>query len=118
MIILVGNTLLGASLNSVLKMINAMQIIIIFPLTEAIVPANAGEVLKRCAKVASFDFIEIGEYVNEFLGLPPTDPVNEKYETLGIESLYFINNVGTFITVMLVYCLLIVLWLLISPLAA
>ena len=116
-ILLASNILLGASLNSVLGMINAMQIVIMMPLTRASVPANAGEVLRRCAKVAAFDFLDIGEFVNQFLDIPPTDPVDEKYETLGFESLYFINNVGTFITVMLVYMIMITFWILMFPIS-
>ena len=42
---------------------------------------------------------EIGEYVNNALELLPTDPVNEKFETIGLESLYFINNLGSFFLV-------------------
>ena len=43
----------------------------------------------------------------------PTDPVNEKFETLGLESLYFINNLGSFFLVILVDILLCILALII-----
>lgn len=59
-------------------------------------PANAGMVFKRLAEVAAFDYFDIGEFVDEFLVLEPTDPVNHKMEAIGFESRQFINNVGTF----------------------
>ena len=45
---------------------------------------------------------EIGDYVNDALALFPTDPVNEKFESVGLESLYFINNLGSFFLVVII----------------
>ena len=93
---LVFNTLLGASLGAVFGMINALQIIIILPLFDASMPANAGMVFKYLTKIAAFDVFEIGDYVDEYLELEQTDPVDNNFETLGFESKWFINNVGSF----------------------
>ena len=57
--------------------------------------------------------IETGDYVNECLDLLPTDPMNYKLETIGLESEYFVNNLGTFFFILLIYFLLIVIWLII-----
>ena len=64
----------------------------------------------RLAQIAAFDVIEIGEYVNSILDLQPTGPVNEKFETLGLESRYFINNLGTFFVILMLYILLVFIW--------
>ena len=64
----------------------------------------------RLAQIAAFDVIEIGEYVNSILDLQPTGPVNEKFETLGLESRYFINNLGTFFVILMLYVLLVFIW--------
>lgn len=65
------------------------------------IPANAGMVFNTITKLAAYDMLEIGEYVDEVLELLPTDPVNEKFETIGLESLYFINNLGSFFLVVI-----------------
>ena len=83
---LVFNTLLGASLGAVFGMINALQIIIILPLFDASMPANAGMVFKYLTKIAAFDVFEIGDYVDEYLELEQTEPVDNNFETLGFES--------------------------------
>ena len=80
------NTVLGAGLQSVFSMINALQIIIMLPLFEASVPPNAGQVFGYLAEIAAFDVIEISEYVDEYLELIPTEPVNSKLEVIGFES--------------------------------
>ena len=56
-------------------------------------------IFNTLTKVAAFDIFEIGEIVNDVLDLIPTDPVDEKFETVGMESLYFINNLGSFFLV-------------------
>jgi len=44
--LLIMNTLVGTGLQSVFSMINALQIIIMLPLLEVSLPANAGQVFK------------------------------------------------------------------------
>ena len=73
-----------------------LQIAILLPLFKSNIPANSGMVFSVINKVAAFDILEIGEYVDEFLEMQPSEPVNEKFETIGLESLYFINNIGSF----------------------
>ena len=64
---MLGNFLMGFSLKSVLDMINALQIIILLPLIDTKVPANASMFFSRLTEIAAFDFFEIGEYVDEYL---------------------------------------------------
>ncbi len=93
-------------------MINALQVIIFIPLLDSSIPANAGMVFKKITKIAAFDIIEIGDYVDDYLQLVPTDPVSEKFETIGMESLYFINNVGSFIFIIAIYLLAVIVYFL------
>ena len=72
-------------------MINALQIVILLPLIDTKVPANAGMFFSKLTEIAAFDLIEIGEYVDEFLQLPITEP-DPSFEASGMESNYFINN--------------------------
>ena len=62
-------------------------------------------------KIAAFDVFEIGEYVEGYLDLEPTDPLNTKFEAIGMESLYFINNLGSFYLALLFNLLMIPTWL-------
>ena len=74
-------------------------------------PANAGMLFDSLSDIAAFDFFETRDFVNGFLALLPTNPVNEKFESVGIEDLYFINNLGTLAIVILVYLILILILL-------
>ena len=58
-------------------------------------PANAGMLFDSLSQIAGYDFVDIGDFADEFLNLLPTGPLNEKFESVGLESLYFINNLGT-----------------------
>ena len=84
------------------------------PLLNVSLPANAGMVFRELAKIAAFDYIEISDFVDEFLELEPTDPVNNKLETVGIETKQFINNVGTFVFFLCCYYLALVLYFMTS----
>ena len=104
------NFLLSFGMAQLLGMLNALQLIIFLPLLESAMPANAGMFYNILTKLAAFDVLEIGEHVNEILQLAPTDPVNEKFETMGLEDVYFINNVGSFFFFLMLYTLLIMIW--------
>ena len=41
--------------------------------------------------------------MNMVLGLPPSEPLNERFEASRIESVYFINNLGSFYFILIVY---------------
>lgn len=63
------------------------------------------------ADIAAFDFFETRDFLNELLVLLPTNPINEKFESVGIEDLYFINNLGTLAIVIAVYLSLVLILL-------
>ena len=43
-----------------------------------------------------------------------TDPINERYEASGLESKYFINNLGTFYLILFVYFFLVLVWYIVN----
>ena len=111
--LMIGKLFMNFSLKSVFEMINALQIVILLPLSESSVPANAGMFFERLAQIAAFDLIEIKPQINEYLDLVPTGPVNDKFESLGLESKYFINNLGTFFLIIMIYFLLVIIWIIV-----
>ena len=111
--ILISNLLMGVGLSYVFEMLRVLQIAILLPLFKSNIPANSGMVFSVINKIAAFDVFEIGEYVDEFLDLLPSEPVNEKFETIGLESLYFINNLGSFFLIVTIDIILVLVILVI-----
>ena len=96
-------------------MIQALQLIILLPLFSCLMPANTGMFINQLTSIAAYDFLEISEYLDNWLSLVPTNPVNEKYDTIGLGSLYFLNNLGTFTIFLAFTCLTMLLWMVLSP---
>ena len=46
-------------------------------------------------RIAAFDIVEIGGFLDNVLSLEPTQPLNENFEAVGFESIYLLNNMGT-----------------------
>ena len=57
-------------------MVNTQQIIVLMPLFEVSLPANAGVFFKQLMKIAAFDIIELGDYLDAIFFLEPTEPLN------------------------------------------
>ena len=64
---MLSNFSLGLGLKKVLDMINALQIIILLPLIETDIPANAHMFFVKLTNIAGFDFFEIDGIVSELL---------------------------------------------------
>jgi len=73
-------------------------------------PANTGGFFKKLMQIAAFEVLELGPYLDEYLGMKPSEPINEYFETMGLESIYFMNNLGSFTLVIVFKLLLIVIW--------
>ena len=78
-------------------------------------PANAAGFFGYIIEVAAFELFEIGDTVNDILELPPTAPLTEKLEAIGLESKYFINNLGFFFLIILGFTCLLLSWVLLWP---
>lgn len=104
-------------------MINALQIVVFLPLLDVHFPANAASFFQYLTKIAAFDILEISDQVDEILDLPVPEEQSEeveqqvaKFQEIGLESLYFINNLGFFFLIILLCGGLTVIWLLLAPL--
>lgn len=100
------------SMQGLFNMVEALQLIVYLPLFDVSFPANSQRVFDSLSNIAAYDIYEIGDHVNQFLDLDPTEPINEKYESIGFESLYFINNLGTFTVTVLLFQAVLTLWVL------
>jgi len=76
---------------------------VLLALFDISLPANAEIFFRQLMSITAFEVFEIGDVVNAILSLEKTDPVNENYNALGFESVYFINNMGTLFIVFLIY---------------
>ena len=107
----------GIGLQQIFDIVQVLQIVVILPLLSTNMPANTGMFFSVLQTIAAFDIFEIGEYVDEYLELTPEDPINEKFETIGMESKYYINNIGSFFLTLVFEVLLIVVYLILVPFA-
>ena len=78
-------------------------------------PANTGMFFNQLAAIAAFDIYETNDILVDLLDLLPQDPVNQKFETIGLETVYFMNNLGTFIIVLAFKVILVLFWLALYP---
>ena len=46
-------------------------------------------------QIAAFEIIQIGDFLDEQLGVPSTQPVNNNFDAIGLDSIYLLNNMGT-----------------------
>ena len=66
-------------------------------------PASAVKFFAYLITIAAFDFIDLEAFINKYFGTVSTGAYNEKFEDLGFQSTLFINNLGTFAVVFLLY---------------
>ena len=89
------NFVFSASLNQLWAMVNTQQLIVLMPLFRVNIPANAGSLFAQIMQIAAFEIIEIGEFLDELLGIPSTSPMNKNFAAIGLDSIYLLNNMGT-----------------------
>jgi len=46
-------------------------------------------------QIAAFELIDTKPYLDKYLNLQPTDPLNANFEAIGLESVYLLHNLGT-----------------------
>ena len=100
-------------MHELLSLLNTYQIIVIMPLFTVSVPANAGGFLAEIIKIAAFEVVDTKPYLDRILELEPREPINSNFETVGLESVYFLHNLGTLFLAYVFYVILIAFaWLL------
>lgn len=98
-----------AGLRRLLEMVGMLQLVSLLPLFHTSTPANVGMVWRVLWKIVSFNLFEVNDKVDDYLEIGIEDPINEKFETIGIMSKYFINNMG-FAFFMIGFVILLVLF--------
>ena len=104
-------------------MIGILQMFVFLPLLDASLPPNAGMFMQEVTKIAEFDVLEagdffsFGDFFNSLLDLIPASPVNFKFETIGLDSIYFINNLGSFFLALIFEAAMFLFWLLLIALS-
>ena len=93
---LILNFIMQASLAEIFGLFEILQLIVLIPLFQIILPANAAGFFNILMEIAAFDFLGSIDMVSWILpDLEETDPINNNFEGLGFETLYFMNNMGT-----------------------
>ena len=85
------------------SMINTQQLIVQMSCFDLQMPANVQMFFNQINKVASFDLIDIEPLINKVLNLNETEPMNANFEALGLESMYFLNNMGSLVIGFIAY---------------
>jgi len=79
------------------------------PLFKVQMPASAKVFFNQLFKIASFNLIDIDPYINKMLSLNETEPFNPNFDSLGFNSMYFLNNMNSLLLGFILYFLLIIL---------
>lgn len=67
--------------------------------------------------IASFDFVDLDPTINKMLKLNSTEPFNDNFGSLGFESIYLLNNLGSLLLGFIYYFLSIVFLLIVDQFA-
>ena len=112
------NVVLSASLQQLWSMINTQQIIVLLPLFNIEMPANAQIFYGFIMELASFNILPMQEFYDKYLPTPEWDePLNDKFNNLGFQSTFFLNNMGTMVIGLAMIPLLSFLLLVLIPLS-
>ena len=95
------------------NMINSLQITALLPLNNIALPANAMDLFKVLVMIVAFDFFALYDYWNP--GFTGTGPYSDKFEWFGFDSVNYIEDLGFFITLLiLILALQVVMHVLLS----
>ena len=108
------NVFLSASLQQLWSMINTQQIIVLLPLFNIGMPANAQIFFGFIMELASFNILPMQNFYEKYLPTPDWDkPLDYKFEILGFQSSFFLNNLGSMVVgiamIPLLCCVLLIL---------
>ena len=73
-------------------------------------PANAGMYYNILMQVAAFDLISTDEFYSKLVFGKETEPLSPNFATLGFDSMWFSNNMGSLGIVFVLLALLYLLW--------
>lgn len=97
------NFFISGSLNQFWGMINTQQLMVAFSVAQVPMPSNAVTFFAKLLQIASFDFVNTEKAFNKILHLNSTGPLTDQLGNLGYSSTLFINNLGTFGVMFIIY---------------
>ena len=68
---------------------------VLMPLLDVLMPANCGYFFSFLMTIASFDIIPTDDLYASMFKLPESEPINQNFEIIGYESIYFVMNLGS-----------------------
>jgi len=74
-----------------------------------ILPANAGMFFAQIMTIAAFEVFDTKPYLDSVLYLEPADPINANFEAVGLESIYFLHNLGTLLFAFVFFLVMVIL---------
>jgi len=60
-------------------------------------------------QIAAFEVFDTKPYLDGYLHLQPTDPVNANFESVGLESIYLLHNLGTLLLAFVFFLAMVIL---------
>lgn len=82
----------------------------LFALFQCSMPANTGMIFNALMEIAAFDAIPTEQIYDELVGVDFGEAITANFETVGLESSYIINNLGSLGLVIMLYPLLYLLY--------
>ena len=79
------------------------------PLLTVILPANAGMFFAQIMTISAFEVFDTKPYLDSVLHLEPADPINANFEAVGLESIYFLHNLGTLLFAFVFFLVMVIL---------
>jgi len=92
-----------------LSIVKSLQLMILMTLTLITLPANAGMFFRSLTFTATFDYVDTDPYLDKWLALDPTTPESPNFEAIGLQSVYFLHNMGMFVVALPGYVLAVLL---------
>ena len=77
------------------------------PLLNVRLPGTASIFFSYLMKIASFDLIPIGNYLDEKLNMTPNPPISVNFEAIGFDSMYCLINIGSILILMVLFPILV-----------
>ena len=84
---LILNYMMQASLSAIFMYFEILQLIVLIPLFQIILPANAASFFNILMQIAAFDFLDIIEPMSWIFNAEETNAINNNFKALGFDSL-------------------------------
>ena len=110
--VVIGNfilsLMLSASLNQMWSMVEAQQIIVMFPMFFIAIPPVPAFFIAKFMEIANFDVLPVGDVWGKIFYMPPCLQLGARYNAVGMDDTMFVGNIGSlFVTIIIVQFMMI-----------